>query len=109
MRVRFVASTLALLLMGVSAAGQEAPKPLSPPDQQQGYTLQPGDQVDISVWGDPNASRSTIVAPDGMISYPLVGALSLLGSKAINNVDIGYFRERGGHRPFDRAPIVCDE
>jgi len=39
------------------------------------YQLQPGDVLTISVWQDPKLDRQVVVAPDGRISFPLVGQI----------------------------------
>ena len=47
--------------------------------QAGGYALQPGDKIDISVWQDASLNRSIVIAPDGMISFPLVGHIRAAG------------------------------
>ena len=37
------------------------------------YLLNPGDQLDVSVWNEDTLQRTITVLPDGMISFPLVG------------------------------------
>jgi len=59
-----------LLLLGIySVAGA----------QQAAYTLQPGDSIEISVLQDPNLNRKLLIAPDGMISFPLAGQIRASG------------------------------
>lgn len=41
------------------------------------YLLQPGDQLLISVWREEELQRQVTVLPDGSISYPLAGHLSV--------------------------------
>jgi polysaccharide export outer membrane protein len=41
------------------------------------YHLGPGDIVEISVWKDPDLSRTVIVPPDGVISFPLINAIKV--------------------------------
>ena len=67
-RVR-VLLALAALLFCVPAAAQ----------QSSAYTLQAGDKIEISVWQDPTLNRQIVIAPDGMISFPLVGHLKAAG------------------------------
>ena len=70
--VPIVARTLLplLLLLGIySVAGA----------QQAAYTLQPGDSIEISVLQDPNLNRKVLIAPDGMISFPLAGQIRASG------------------------------
>ena len=47
--------------------------------QQASYGLQPGDKIDISVWQDPSLNRQAVIAPDGMLSFPLVGHIHAAG------------------------------
>lgn len=38
-----------------------------------GYTVKPGDMLEISVWKEPDLQRQVLVRPDGQFSFPLVG------------------------------------
>src|ERR1044072_114938 len=38
-----------------------------------GYTVKPGDTLEISVWKEPDLQRTVLVRPDGQLSFPLVG------------------------------------
>lgn len=42
------------------------------------YILKPGDEIEISVWGE-DMDRTLTVRPDGFISYILIGELSVVG------------------------------
>jgi len=42
---------------------------------EEDYLIGPGDALDISVWKDEALTRSCVVRPDGMISFPLLGEL----------------------------------
>jgi len=44
-----------------------------------GYLLQPGDMVNVSVWREPDLQRVILVRPDGGISFPLAGDLMAAG------------------------------
>jgi polysaccharide export outer membrane protein len=44
-----------------------------------GYVLQPGDVVNVSVWREPDLQRIILVRPDGGISFPLAGDLMAAG------------------------------
>lgn len=48
-------------------------------DLMQGYTLQPGDIVSVSVWQEPGLEQLVLVRPDGGISFPLAGDLKAGG------------------------------
>lgn len=43
------------------------------------FSLGPGDELTISVYRQPDLNRKLRVLPDGTISYPFVGVLSVLG------------------------------
>ena len=45
----------------------------------QSEPLQPGDTLQISVWQDPKLDRQVVIAPDGMISFPLAGHIKAEG------------------------------
>ena len=54
-------------------------------NEKQDYHLGPGDIMDISVWRRPEISRQNIVvAPDGVISLPKVGIISVSGQTIAN-------------------------
>ena len=46
----------------------------------QGYRIQPGDVLDISVLEDSNLNRQVLVRPDGGISMPIVGNIRAGGN-----------------------------
>lgn len=43
------------------------------------YRLNPGDVLGISVWNEEALQQEVLVLPDGTISFPLVGILSVAG------------------------------
>jgi polysaccharide export outer membrane protein len=43
------------------------------------YRLHAGDTIDISVWGEEQLRRDTIIRPDGRISFPLAGDVVAAG------------------------------
>jgi polysaccharide export outer membrane protein len=43
------------------------------------YHINPGDQVDIYVWGDERLQRSMTVLPDGSFAFPLAGTVQAAG------------------------------
>jgi polysaccharide export outer membrane protein len=43
------------------------------------YTIGPGDVLEISVWRDDSLSRELVVPPDGIISFPLIGDVNIIG------------------------------
>ena len=51
------------------------------------YRVKPGDVLDVSVWQDPKLSRQIVVAPDGMVAFPLAGRFKAGGltTEAVEN------------------------
>ena len=47
--------------------------------QEVGYTVKPGDGLDVSVWKEPDLQRPVLVTPDGSFSFPLVGQVDARG------------------------------
>jgi len=43
------------------------------------YHIRPGDQMEISVFGEPDMQKRIIVQPDGKLSYFLVGEINAVG------------------------------
>src|SRR6476659_6980732 len=43
------------------------------------YRINPGDQLQIMVWGDERLQRSVLVLPDGTFAFPLVGQVNAAG------------------------------
>jgi len=43
------------------------------------YHIKPGDQMEISVFGEPDMSKRIIVQPDGKLCYFLVGEIDVVG------------------------------
>jgi polysaccharide export outer membrane protein len=43
------------------------------------YTLQPGDKIDVSVWGEDKLQREIMIRPDGKFSFPLTGEVNAMG------------------------------
>jgi polysaccharide export outer membrane protein len=67
-----VASLISLSLVR-GAAAQAAPD----------YTMNAGDQIDISVWKEPDLTRPVIVRPDGKFSFPLAGEINAAGRTVV--------------------------
>ncbi len=49
---------------------------------ESGYTLNPGDVVEISVWKEEGLIREVLVLPDGTITFPLAGTVKASGLTA---------------------------
>lgn len=46
------------------------------------YRLNPGDVLEVSVWNEEALQKEVLILPDGTISFPLVGIVSVAGSTA---------------------------
>lgn len=46
------------------------------------YNLQPGDELEISVWGEEELQRTVLVRPDGRFAFPLAGEINAAGRTA---------------------------
>jgi polysaccharide export outer membrane protein len=62
---------VAVLILSWSAAAVAA--------ENNNYTLNPGDVLDISVWREEDLQRQVLLLPDGTISFPLAGRISAAG------------------------------
>lgn len=47
------------------------------------YTLKEGDALDISVWGEDTLTKEAIVLPDGSITFPLAGRITVVGNSVV--------------------------
>jgi polysaccharide export outer membrane protein len=74
------ATLLLLAALGWAAGPAFAQQP-APPAQQalQEYRLNPGDQLEISIWKEPDLTKTVQVRPDGKFSVPLAGEIVAAG------------------------------
>lgn len=61
----------------VSVPAQEAAS-----GQPSGYLINAGDELEISVWKEPDLQRTVLVRPDGAFSFPLAGNIQASGRTA---------------------------
>jgi polysaccharide export outer membrane protein len=71
--------------------------------QQDGYLVQPGDRLEISVLEDPGLNRTVLVRPDGRITLPLVGTVNAEGQTP---EAVAALIRRSLARDFVEAPTV---
>jgi polysaccharide export outer membrane protein len=79
------------------------------------YRLNPGDTLEVSVWGDAALNRQVVVLPDGSITFPLAGKLTVqsLTTTEVEHLLVGRLEkyipepvvtvtvtEAGGHRVY---------
>lgn len=67
------------LATGAVAAPTPAATPAAMGDAANSYRINPGDQLDIYVWGDERLQRAMNVLPDGTIAFPLAGTVHAAG------------------------------
>lgn len=87
MRFPLKQSALAALLFSVTVApavaqqgnASAAPASASSSPAARPYTINPGDQIEVYVWGEERLQRSIRVLPDGSFSFPLVGRVVAQG------------------------------
>jgi polysaccharide export outer membrane protein len=79
-RVAQLIMGLALVSFAVASAAQS---PLSVPPSATvagtPYRINPGDELEILVWGDERLQRTVLVLPDGTFAFPLVGQVNAAG------------------------------
>lgn len=71
--MRLLTLILLSLLAGLSSWAQA---------EGEGYRLNPGDQLSVSVWREETLQQELRVLPDGSISFPLVGRVVVVGMSA---------------------------
>jgi polysaccharide biosynthesis/export protein len=47
-----------------------------------GFLLGPEDELEITVWGNKDLTRATVIRPDGLISMPIIGDVQAAGITA---------------------------
>lgn len=69
-----------LSLFGSAAWAAEAqPDPAPTAQSLVPYRVNPGDELQIFVWGDERLQRTVLVLPDGTFAFPLVGQIAAAG------------------------------
>ncbi len=77
-RIAFLFSWLALLSFALGTAVPAAQPTASAPVAMP-YRINPGDELEILVWGDERLQRTELVLPDGTFAFPLVGQVNAAG------------------------------
>lgn len=71
---------LILLLLAACASGPGVPLAEAPPTPSESrYTIGPGDELNVFVWGNPELTVTVPVRPDGRITTPLVEDVQAAG------------------------------
>jgi polysaccharide biosynthesis/export protein len=73
-------TSIAALLLSVITSPVMGQEPPAAPEEQIGeYAINPGDDLQIFVWGEERLQRSVHVLPDGTIAIPLIGQMMARG------------------------------
>ncbi|MBN8830132.1 MAG: polysaccharide biosynthesis/export family protein [Sphingomonadales bacterium] len=67
------------MTLSVPSLAQNRPAPAPASAVQRQYAINPGDQIEVYVWGEERLQRSIRVLPDGTFSFPLVGRVVAQG------------------------------
>jgi len=79
-RFRAIGLAAAVLLAACSGRVAQNPAPLPPPHATaQSYMIEPGDDLDIRFFYNPELNEELAVRPDGNISLPLAGEVRAAG------------------------------
>jgi polysaccharide biosynthesis/export protein len=75
---RFAIAMAALAVISASTTAV-AQAPAGQPSTLRPYRINPGDVLEIYVWGDERLQREVRVLPDGTFAFPLAGQVNALG------------------------------
>lgn len=70
---------LVFILFSFSYAVYSEPLKETEPGIESFYVISPGDELDISVWGQPDLSKLAKVDENGKIIFPLLGEMQVAG------------------------------
>lgn len=73
------ATLLLFAALGFAGSAVRAQQPAPAAQALQDYTLNPGDQLEISIWKEPDLTKTVQVRPDGKFSVPLAGEIVAAG------------------------------
>jgi polysaccharide export outer membrane protein len=72
------------------------------------FYLGPGDVLEISVWKDEALTKSVVVRPDGMISFPLIGQIRAAG-RTVENLQTDIQRRISRYVPDAPVTVLVAE
>lgn len=93
---------VALALLAACGRSRPAVSPI-PVSMMEPWTTQPGDQIKVSVWREPELSGDLFVQNDGTAIFPALGRIKVGGLTAdsLNALLIDRFRDRIVNTPVD--------
>ena len=62
-----------------SAKPEPVPESVLTPEQRLTYIIGVEDELQVSVWREPELSTNVVVRPDGMITLPLINDVKAMG------------------------------
>ena len=62
-----------------AAPATATPVSQSPRASQPAYRINPGDEIEVYVWGEDRLQRASRILPDGSFSFPLIGKIEAAG------------------------------
>jgi polysaccharide biosynthesis/export protein len=94
-----------------ASAGTPAPAAAAanakPAEPDSGYVIGPEDGLEIAVWKDESLKATTLVRPDGGISFPLVGEVMAAGKTAAQlRTELTKRLEKFVPEPFVNVSVV---
>src|SRR5687768_9212006 len=69
------------LSIGLAVAQQQSPA------ADETYRVKPGDELNVSVWGEEDLNQKVLIRPDGGFSFPLAGDLMANG-KSVEQIRV---------------------
>ena len=70
---------LGVLVGSMACAGGPPPAAMAPPPAMGPASLGPGDKIGVFIWQEPELSGEFLVAPNGMVVFPLLGVREVVG------------------------------
>lgn len=77
-------------------------------DEMAAYTLNPGDTIIVSVWGEENLQSEVLVRPDGGISFPLAGEVKAAG-RALSDVEAELAKKLSRYIPEPLVTVAAKQ
>lgn len=98
-------ATLFLFCLSLDARAQTAQPASAPVGAPHTYTLGPGDQLRVIVYGETDLTGDFIIGPNGALAYPLVGEIEARGLTLQQLSDAIADRLRGGYVREPRVSV----
>ncbi len=72
------------------------------------YTLNPGDTITVSVWGEEGLQSEVLVRPDGGISFPLAGEIQAAG-RSLSEVEAELAKKLTRYIPDPQVTVAAKQ